>query len=122
MSHAITPTATQPIAKPDTSATTQRRMNRPQTPVAPQPTVVDLALQIADSTARSDIEVYCAPVVVDQREWYDTRQVIHATHPSDRGFIGLALAYLSQRRYLAIGYLPIFHATAPHLVRFEAKA
>lgn len=121
MSHSITPTATRPIAKPATSATTQRRMNRTQTPVAPQPTVVELALQIADSAARSDIEVYCVMADVDQLEWYDTQQVMYASHPSDRDFVDLALAYLDLRGNAAVEYRMIRRANAPHLVRFEAK-
>lgn len=73
---------------------------------------------IAGSTARSDIEVYCVPVVVDHLEWYDTQQVMHAMHTSDREFIDLALAYLDLRGDAA-GYRTIRHASYAHLVRFE---
>lgn len=80
-----------------------------------------LALQIADSTARADIETHCVGVMVDGTLWYDTRQVEATTHPEDREFVDLALAYLAERGDGA-GYRTQRHAVYPHLVRFEAAS
>lgn len=82
----------------------------------------ELALQIADSTARSDIESFAQmmPAEANGEQWYDTAQVLHAIHPEDRDFIDLALAYLDLRGDAA-GYRTIRNAASSNLIRFEAK-
>lgn len=81
--------------------------------------VGNLALQIADSTARSAIEVYCEPVVADHSAtpieqirncWYDST---HLT-PADRDMMGViaqAVEYLTLRGKL------LRHPDHAHLVR-----
>lgn len=68
-----------------------------------------LAQQIADSTAKSDIEIYCECVLLDNHQWYDTVRT-----PSDD------VEWVDQaRRYLDLRGLLIRHPQHPHLVRWE---
>ncbi|MGO1073193.1 hypothetical protein [Lysobacter sp. CA199] len=88
--HAITPTDTRskpgPLSRPPTDADVDG---------AESSELRRLAIQIADSAARSDIEVNCG-FVTDPAgvTWYDTD---HAFFECDRALIDVALRYLQVR-------------------------
>lgn len=131
--HAITPTASDPPATGTYARALgafQRRGAAAPSPVSSEPeaairnerlfdaaqfqgtlnAINALAFQLADESARSDIEVYC----VEERDqhgasWYDTRKVIDGF---DRRFIDRALQYLDLRGGMRR------HSKKPHLVTF----
>lgn len=70
-----------------------------------------LATQIADESARSDIECRCSRVHMGANTWYDTR----CLHDRDElEIVDVALRYLRLRDSVAV------HPTQHYLVRFEA--
>lgn len=73
--------------------------------------VVDIAVEIADSVARSDIEVECLTVELDGERYYDTS----LPDPEDAAWVGRATRYLQLRGHL------IRHPDMPHLVRWESS-
>lgn len=71
--------------------------------------VTTLALELADETARSDVEVYCGEYQLSGQRWYDTT----SAPPEDVEWVERALRYLDLRGLL------IRHTQRPHLVRWE---
>ena len=86
-----------------------------------KPRVIELALMLADSAARSDIEIYCDAVECNPSQnmseikrirscWYSVTN----THPNDpeiASTVAIACEYLSLRGKL------LRHSEQPHLVR-----
>lgn len=91
-----------------------------------QMATVDLAFEIADHAARSDIECECLQVAPgDGFNWYDTAAAPRDTHSKDQAFlcavIDRADRYLTMRGAGTHGFHTIRNTAFPHLVRFESK-
>lgn len=87
---------------------------------------LQLAVEIADSAARADIECECLQVDPgDGSSWYDTAAVPRDAHQKDQAFLRAIIAradrYLTLRGEGAQDYLIIRNPAFPHLVRFEAR-
>lgn len=77
----------------------------------------DLAFELADETAMSDIECNCLaaegeglPQPADPKRWYDTRC---PDDQDDQAIVDRAIEYLDLRKLLEL------HPEQPHLVRFR---
>ena len=77
---------------------------------------VGLAIEIADISARTDIECICVVVVKDRTRFYD----IAKDDEEDRTFIATALRYMALRGD-ALPYRVLTHPLFPTLYRFEDK-
>jgi len=75
------------------------------------PEVVALALKIADSVSRSDIECYCLMTKNRRIWWYDTA----VAEPEDAEFVAEAVRYLDLRGLL------VHHEADGKLVRFKKE-
>jgi hypothetical protein len=75
--------------------------------------LVQLAIDIADETSRSDIELDCPGVRHHGADWYDTTQPPNVG-PDEHKFITRAVHYLNARNCELI----LHHPDEPHLVRF----
>ena len=71
-----------------------------------------LAKQIADDSARADVECHCAYERIGNHIWYDTRTTEHLHGPEFAAMVATALRYLQLRGHA------IQHPTQPELVRF----
>ena len=87
------------------------------------PNVIALAVEIADSAARSDVEIYCAHVRTDgepggktYRHWYDTQQLDDIViEPVPKAGIDQAVRYLDMRGLL------MRDSDEPHVVSFVKR-
>lgn len=73
---------------------------------------IRLAVEIADSTARADVECYCVPHALKPTAWYDTKKV----DAEDRQCVDEALLYLDLRGLIERA------PNAPHIVSFHEVA
>lgn len=80
------------------------------------PATIPLALEIADAQARADIECFCAQVVMDRVEWFDTDQVAS----EDIAVVDLAMRYIEARSE-ALPYVTLRHTVFSRLYRFEDR-
>ena len=76
----------------------------------------ELAFEIADSAARSDVECYSTVIEIDDVRWYDLTKIAL----EERTFIENALRYM-QLRGEALPYRVICHPEVPFLRRFEPR-
>ena len=72
-----------------------------------------LATQIADESARADVESFCSFEHMGRLVWYDTEstEVLHG--PDEAEMVATAVRYLRLRDRIVV------HPTQTHLVRFE---
>lgn len=110
-------------AHPRLVALLRRRAPAPTAATPPPPTLqqhaerlgetLRLATEIADESARSDVECRCAFDRIGQHTWYDTEstEVLHG--PDEADIVATALRYLRLRGHV------VTHPTQPNLVRFE---
>jgi hypothetical protein len=79
--------------------------------------VVVLAFEIADEAARSDVECYGTPIVMNGQLWYELSKLTADEHK----LIGTGLHYLHLRGD-ALPFRVICNPDYPYLRRFESKA
>ena len=72
-----------------------------------------LATQIADDSARADVESSCDFERMGQHTWYDPSRVARTSGPEVAAMVAKAIDYLRLRGRI------VSHPTQPHLVRFE---
>lgn len=82
-----------------------------------------LAMQIADETARSDVEIYAGVVIdADDVRWYDLKRPADAEDPpEDLAKANRAIAYINARGPI-FPWALVTHGTYRHQVRFEDPA
>lgn len=85
-------------------------------PAAGDDDLMQMAFELADSAARSDIECIGRSVVIDRMPWYD----LQGLSEEDHAFVTFALRYM-QARGNALPYLVICHPNYPFLRRFETR-
>lgn len=73
-----------------------------------------LATELADDSARADIECWCTYERMGLLTWYDTTSAAEKNGPEVQELIDTALRYLRLRGHV------VEHPTQPQLVRFEA--
>jgi hypothetical protein len=78
--------------------------------------VVQMAFQLADSAARSDIECIGRSIKRERVDWYD----LQGLDEEDHAFVTFALRYM-QGRGDALPYRLIAHPNFPFLWRFEDR-
>lgn len=137
MSHAITPTATRAFAGAADAFRAQMQANPPAPPAIsgdpedachedpaatyrntdddPVMQALQLAVEIADEAARSDIEGQCKVTNSGPHEWFDLGTVPHR----DAAWVARAERYLNLRGEGTQGFRMIRCAAFPTLVRFE---
>lgn len=132
MSHAITPTATRPFDAALGAFRAQVQANPPAPPAIdgdcetafeedPVPEndplwqALQLAVEIADEAARSDIEGQCKVTNSGPHEWFDLGTVPQR----DAAWVARAERYLNLRGEGTQGFRMIRCAAFPTLVRFE---
>lgn len=76
-----------------------------------------LAIELADESARADIESIGLLVVIDGQAWYDLSQI---WPNEERPIVERALRYM-QLRGDELPYLEIHHPQYPYLRRFEMR-
>lgn len=137
MSHAITPTATRPFDAALGAFRAQVQANPPAPPALagdpedachedpaatyrntdddPVMQALQLAVEIADEAARSDIEGQCKVTHSGKHNWYD----LGGVHKDDAAWVARAERYLNLRGLGTSGFIMIRCAAFPTLVRFE---
>lgn len=83
-------------------------------------TINALAVAIADTAVRSDVEIYAAPCSAEDLQFYNTAMTAPGCGPDELAAVQRALDYIEKRGDVFPWYMQR-HISAPHLVRFIEK-
>lgn len=121
MNHAITPTASRGLQQAGRAPENTEQM---RAALERRGVLVDLALWMADGTARADIETECRLVRSNDADWYDLDTAGTEREGIDepaytRSIVARADRYFALRDNQADQFRVIRHPAFPHLLRFE---